>query len=165
MLSIFDSEFMHNRFDYYDKKNTKSPQECLSLAVQKENVVHLLGIKFYARHARLNHSEYNQPSFASKFYKDFEKGQLKLNYCWIEDIKQVETKFEGLTHLREIKTENVRIGSHGNIRSIEITGTLSTSRTFLGLGLHHDNPQYSIPKTCLNLKLDRDAKKMLRLEM
>ena len=52
----------------------------------------------------------------------------------------------------------VRIGADGQLRTIPMTNTISTPKIGLGIGLYHDHPEFSIPRSCLNLAQDKEAK-------
>ena len=56
----------------------------------------------------------------------------------------------------------VRIGADGQLRTIPMTNTISTPKIGLGIGLYHDHPEFSIPRSCLNLAQDKEAKQHTR---
>ena len=158
LLLIFKDEFVQRKIVYYFKTGTKERQQKISLCVTKESIMHLFGINYYASDERRSEKEYQQPSFAKEFFRDFESNKLNFSKCWVESLSKVEDKMSVLIYIEDVKTEKVRVGEHGLLRKIPMTNTLSTPKTFLGLGLHHDNPEFSVPRTCLNLQEDKEAK-------
>lgn len=157
LLTVFQEEFVHRKIDYFFKAGTKERQQKISLCVPKESIMHLFGINYYASHERHTIHLYNQPSFALSFYRDFESNKLDFSKCWVESLAKVKDKMSVLKYIKDIKNDNVRVGKYGILRTIPMTNTLSIHRTFLGLGLYHDNPEFSVPRTCLNLKKDNEA--------
>lgn len=157
ILNVFNDEFISKKIEYFFKTATKSPQEKVSLTITDESIMHLFGIAYYALDRRLTLSQFNQPSFAKKFFNDFKNNNLDLDKCWVESLDKVKDKMEALKFLPDIKTNKVRIGGYGKLRSISMTNTLRTSKTFLGLGLYHES-ENSVPRTCLNLKADINAR-------
>lgn len=158
LLLIFKEKFVQRKLDYFFKTGTKEPQKKLSLCVPKESIMHLFGINYYAYEERNNDKDYQQPSFAKEFFLDFENNKLDYSKCWVESLSKVKDKMCVLKYIEDIKTEKVRVGEYGLLRKIPLTNTLSTPKTFLGLGLHHDNSEFSVPRTCLNLQNDKEAK-------
>ncbi len=160
ILNIFNSEFILKKIDYFFKSKIKSPQKKISLTITEESIMHLFGIAYYSIDERTTPELFEQPSFAKEFFSDFKNNNLSLNKCWVESLTKVNDKIEVLQFISDIKTSKVRIGGGGKLRTISMTNTLRTSRTFLGLGLFHES-ENSIPRTCLNLKADTQAKNNL----
>lgn len=158
LLLIFDKEFSQRKIDYFFKTGIKEPQQKISLRITKESIMHLFGINYYAIEERDTEEKYQQPSFSLEFFRDFESNKLNFSKCWVENLSKVEDKMSVLRYIEDIKTEKVRVGEYGLLRKIPMTNTLSTPKTLLGLGLHHDNPEFSIPRTCLNLQEDKVAR-------
>ncbi|EMW5900170.1 hypothetical protein AAFD07_001660 [Enterococcus faecalis] len=158
VLEILDVEVVNKKIVYFYKRNVKSKQEKLEVCFTRESILHLIGISYYDINERETSKSRMKSKYAIEFYRDFKRNKLNFSKCWVESIRKVKDKLQVLKYIKSIKTDVVRIGADGQLRTIPITNTISTPKIGLGIGLYHDHPEFSIPRSCLNLAQDKEAK-------
>lgn len=158
VLNLLADEVIGKKIVYFYKKNMRESQKKLEVCFTEESILHLLGISYYDNERRVTIESLRAAKNARLFYSDFKAKNLNYEKCWVESLNKVKDKVTVLRHIADIKTSKVRIGENGQLRTIPLTNTLSTPKIGLGIALHHDCPDYSIPRSCLNLAADREAK-------
>ena len=158
VLDLLENEIVGKKFVYFYKRNTRDSQQRLDVCFPRESILHLMGISYYDFEERNTPELIKQPKDALEFYNDYRKEDLNFSKCWVESLNKVRDKVSILRHITGIKTSEVRIGEDGHLRTIPMTNTLSTPKIGLGIALAHDCPDFSIPRSCLNLVFDREAK-------
>ena len=158
VLDLLENEIVGRKFVYFYKRNTRDSQQRLDVCFTRKSILHLMGISYYDFEERDTPELIQQPKYALEFYNDYRKKDLNFSKCWVESLNKVRDKVSILRHITGIKTFDVRIGEDGQLRTIPMTNTLSTPKIGLGIGLFHDCPDFSIPRSCINLTLDREAK-------
>lgn len=157
ILLMIDSNFINKKIKYYFRKDSKAKQEEVSVAFLTENIMHLLGIKAYAKSQPILIQGSETPSNAKKFYTDFKGNSLNFDNCWVESFSKINDKLKALEFLPEIITDKVRIGGPGDYIKLKFSNIVRTNKRILGIAIIKDNPDYSIPLSVLNLSEDKRA--------
>ena len=76
------------------------------------------------------------------FIETLKRNKLNFSKCWVESTRKVKDKLQVLKYIKSIKTDVVRIGADGQLRTIPMTNTISTPKIGLGIGLYHDHPEF-----------------------